>query len=64
MLERIVDGLLAEEEQLTINLKTRSGLSRRQLDATRQTGTLPPPRDMELNYPGNNDQDARRFSTY
>ncbi|KAF2448629.1 DNA topoisomerase IV, alpha subunit [Karstenula rhodostoma CBS 690.94] len=58
LLESIVNGLLAENEQLTINLKTRSGLSRRQQDA----GTIPPPRNIEISYPGNNAQDARRFT--
>lgn len=58
MLENLVDGLLAEDEQLTINLKTRSGLSRRQQVA----GTIPSPRGVEISYPGNSTQDARRFS--
>ncbi|KAK7179564.1 type IIb DNA topoisomerase [Paraphaeosphaeria sporulosa] len=58
MLERIVDGLLAGNEQLTIKLKTRSGLSRRHQDA----GTIPSARDIEISYPGNNAQDARRFT--
>lgn len=64
MLERIVDDLLAENEQLTIKLKTRTRLSRRHLGPVHDPGTIPPPRNVELSYPGNNAQDARRFSAY
>lgn len=62
MLEGIVDGLLADNEQLTISLKTRAGLSRRHLDKSRDGVVVPPPKVRELNYPGNNAQDAWRFS--
>ncbi|KAF1969784.1 DNA topoisomerase IV, alpha subunit [Bimuria novae-zelandiae CBS 107.79] len=62
MLEQVVDGLLTEDEQLTISLKTRIGLSRRQLNPTQNAGAAPPPRTIELNYPGSNVQEARRFT--
>ncbi|KAJ4346746.1 endodeoxyribonuclease [Didymosphaeria variabile] len=62
MLERIVDGLLTESEQLTISLKTCSRLSRRELGPAQDTGTIPTPKDIQLSYPGNNAQDARRFT--
>jgi meiotic recombination protein SPO11 len=59
-----VDDLLAENERLTISLKTRSGLSRLQSSSAWDKSTIPPPRDIELSYPGSNAQDARKFSWY
>lgn len=64
MIEKLLDGLIADDQQLVINLRTRSGLNRRQLHHPRGIGLAPPPRDMEINYPGGNTQDMKRFSTY
>jgi hypothetical protein len=64
MLENVVDGLLAEDQHIVIILKTRSGLNRRQLHPARDVDPAPPARNMEINYPGSNINDMKRFSMY
>lgn len=61
MLERIVDGLLDEEDALTITLKSRAGLSRRSKVAD-NTGQAPEPKQRDINFPGATAQEAWNFS--
>jgi len=63
MLEIIVDGLLEDSEQLSITLKTRSGISRRKQNTTQASHTIPSAKTREINFPGSNVQEAWRFST-
>jgi meiotic recombination protein SPO11 len=62
MLERIVDDLLAENEALTITLKSRAGLSRRRGNPTNNNGQVPAPKQRDLNFPGASSQEAWNFS--
>ena len=64
MLERIVDGLLEEHESLTMTLKSRSTLSRRQTVVVAGNGPTPPPKERDINFPGANAQEAWSFSQY
>jgi hypothetical protein len=64
MLERLVDALLEESEALTITLKSRVGLSRRDVKAASGAGTAPEPRRRDINFPGASAQEAWNFSWY
>lgn len=63
MLETIVDGLLDEDNdaQLTITLRTRSSMTRRQRDVPGDIDASQA-RTQEICYPGSTGQDAWRFS--
>ena len=65
MLETIVDTLLDENgcAQLSITLRTRSGLTRRQRDGPGDVNATPPSKSQEFTYPGTTVHDAWRFST-
>jgi meiotic recombination protein SPO11 len=62
MLERIVDGLLEEDEALTITLKSRAGLSRKRAHAISRDGQLPEAKERDINFPGGTAQEAWNFS--
>jgi meiotic recombination protein SPO11 len=62
MLERIVDGLLEEDEALTITLKSRAGLSRKRAHSTSGDGQLPEAKERDINFPGATAQEAWNFS--
>jgi len=64
MLERIVDGLLDDHNSLTITLKSRAALSRRQTTAAEAYAKLPEPKEREINFPGATAQEAWNFSRY
>ncbi|KAH4155448.1 hypothetical protein HBH43_212630 [Parastagonospora nodorum] len=61
MLERIIDGLLDEEDALTITLKSRVGLSRRSKVANKN-GQAPEPKQRDINFPGATAQEAWNFT--
>lgn len=62
MLERIVDGLLEESEALTITVKSRAALSRRQTTATNGDGHVPAAKIRDINFPGATAQEAWNFT--
>jgi meiotic recombination protein SPO11 len=64
MLERILDGLLGEHESLTITLKSRAALSRKNPAVTEGYGSIPKPKERDINFPGTNAQEAWNFSPY
>jgi len=64
MLERIVDGLLDDHNSLTITLKSRAALSRRQTAVSEAHGKLPEPKERDINFPGATAQEAWNFSRY
>lgn len=62
MLERIIDGLLEDRDQLSITLKSRTRNPGQTLDPNQgviPTSTL---RTKEISFPGNTVQEAWRFS--
>jgi len=61
MIERILDDLLNERKQLSITLKMRNSINRRQPQAD-ATKALPPAKTREITFPGNTVQEARKFS--
>jgi meiotic recombination protein SPO11 len=62
MLERIVDGLLEDSEALTITLKSRAALSRRQTLVANGDRRVPEPKQREINFPGATAQEAWNFT--
>lgn len=62
MLEGIVDGLLADEDELSITLTSRAGVTRRGKGTSRPQGSIPPAKTRKINFPGSNAQEAWRFS--
>ncbi|KAF2685142.1 DNA topoisomerase IV, alpha subunit [Lentithecium fluviatile CBS 122367] len=64
ILTKIVGALLddSDEAQLSVALRTRSHLSRRQYDQPRDISATPPPKVQEISYPGNSVQEAWRFT--
>ena len=61
MLERIVDGLLEENESLTITLKSRAAPSRRRANALDGDGHPPEPKQRDISFPGASTQEAWNF---
>ncbi|KAF2789689.1 DNA topoisomerase IV, alpha subunit [Melanomma pulvis-pyrius CBS 109.77] len=61
MIERIVDGLLDDREQLSITLKTRNGVTRRGAHPN-ASGTVPPAKTRDITFPGSTVQEAWRFT--
>ncbi|KAF2871325.1 Spo11/DNA topoisomerase VI subunit A [Massariosphaeria phaeospora] len=61
-LERIVDALVENSGQLSIILKTRSGITRRKTEYTDQNGLMPVPKTMEITFPGGTTQEAWKFT--
>ncbi|KAF2276558.1 DNA topoisomerase IV, alpha subunit [Westerdykella ornata] len=62
LIEGILDGLLAGDSELSISLKTRSGISRRDSFQSKQTERAPHPRTRKISFPGSNGQEAWRFT--
>lgn len=62
MLERIVDCLLQGDQSLTITLKSRAALSRRNAVGVEGDGSVPKPKERDINFPGTNAQEAWNFS--
>lgn len=62
MLEKIVDGLLEGSERLTLTLKSRAGISRRQLVAKGGAGSTPIPKVRQISFPGSTAQEAWNFT--
>ncbi|KAF1954227.1 DNA topoisomerase IV, alpha subunit [Byssothecium circinans] len=61
MLETIIDGLLNPSQQLSISLKSRANLSRRQGEGSEEPSAIPPPKTSTVTFPGSNAQEAWRF---
>ncbi|EUC36914.1 hypothetical protein COCCADRAFT_2054 [Bipolaris zeicola 26-R-13] len=62
MLERIIDGLLGQHESLTITLKSRAAFSRRNAPSNEGDGSIPKPKERDINFPGANAQEAWKFT--
>lgn len=62
MLERIIDSLLGQHESLTIRLKSRANFSRRNAPSNEGDGSIPKPKERDINFPGANAQEAWKFS--
>ncbi|KAF1998202.1 DNA topoisomerase IV, alpha subunit [Amniculicola lignicola CBS 123094] len=61
MLERIVDGLLEESDQLTVTLKSRSNATRR-TNPSQDLERPPSPKSKDITFPGGTVQEAWRFT--
>jgi meiotic recombination protein SPO11 len=57
-----VDGLLEEKELLTITLKSRAAISRRQNNIVDGANKTPEPKERDINFPGASAQEAWNFS--
>ncbi|KAF2106621.1 Spo11/DNA topoisomerase VI subunit A [Lophiotrema nucula] len=62
MIEKILDGLLDNNGELSITLKTRSGLSRRDAREKQGKASLPPAKVVKITFPGVTVNEAWRFS--
>jgi meiotic recombination protein SPO11 len=62
MLEGIVDGLLVGDDDLSITLKSRAGVTRRGKNIEKEKRSIPPAKTRKVNFPGANAQEAWRFS--
>lgn len=62
MLEKVVDGLLEGNEKLVFTLKSRTGISRRQLGVEDRVAPTPAPKVREISFPGSTAQEAWNFS--
>ncbi|EUC40547.1 hypothetical protein COCMIDRAFT_9596 [Bipolaris oryzae ATCC 44560] len=62
MLERIVDNLLEQHKSLTITLKSRANFSRRNAPSNEGDGSIPKPKERDINFPGANAQEAWKFT--
>ncbi|USP72959.1 meiosis-specific topoisomerase spo11 [Curvularia clavata] len=62
MLERIIDCLLRGDQSLTITLKSRAALSRRNTVGVEGNGSIPKPKEREIKFPGANPQEAWNFT--
>lgn len=62
MLEKIVDGLLEEKDDLVITLKSRAGLSRRRMSSSNCTTQTPMPKERDFKFPGSTANEAWSFT--
>ena len=62
MIKRVIEGHFDGSQQLSIHLLSRANLNRRNGGDAESHASVPVPRPVSIKFPGNNVQEAWRFS--
>lgn len=62
MIQKVVEGFSNNNQQISISLQSRANITRKNGRGAGDPVSVPPPKNIIIKFPGNNVQEAWRFS--